>query len=59
MRTLLEAVGTATEQHNGKLEVTLGGETVVLDPPRGKDIDEQMIVDLRRMLRRAGLAPAG
>jgi hypothetical protein len=31
----------------------------VLQPPHGKDIDQQMIVDLRRMLRRAGLAPAG
>jgi hypothetical protein len=57
--SLLEAVGTATEEHNGKLRVTLGGETEVLQPPHGKDIDQQMIVDLRRMLRRAGLAPAG
>jgi hypothetical protein len=53
VRALLEAVGTATEEHNGKLRVTLGDETEVLQPPRGKDIDEQMIVDLRRMLRRA------
>jgi hypothetical protein len=30
-------------------------ETEVLQPPRGKDIDAQMIVDLRRMLTRAGL----
>jgi hypothetical protein len=58
VRTLLESAGTATEEHNGKLKVTLGSETEVLQPPRGKDIDEQMIVDLRRMLRRAGLAPA-
>jgi len=57
MRSLLEAVGTATEEHNGKLRVTLGDETEVLQPPRGKDIDQQMIVDLRRMLTRAGLAP--
>jgi hypothetical protein len=57
--SLLEAVGTATEEHNGKLRVTLGDETEVLQPPHGKDIDQQMIVDLRRMLRRAGLAPAG
>ena len=59
VRALLEAVGTVTEQHNGNLKVTIGDETEVLDPPRGKDIDQQMIVDLRRMLRRAGLAPAG
>jgi hypothetical protein len=58
VRALLEAVGTVTEEHNGKLKVTLGDETEVLQPPREKDIDQQMIVDLRRMLRRAGLAPA-
>jgi hypothetical protein len=57
VRALLEAVGTATEEHNGRLRVTVGDETEVLQPPHGKDIDQQMIVDLRRMLRRAGLAP--
>ena len=56
VRSLLEAMGAATELHNGKLEVTLGGETEVLQPPRGKDVDAQMIVDLRRMLKNAGAA---
>jgi hypothetical protein len=58
VRALLESVGTATDEHNGKLKVTLGDETEVLQP-HGKDIDQQTIVDLRRMLTRAGLAPAG
>jgi hypothetical protein len=57
VKSLLEAVGTTTEEHNGKLRVTLGDETEVLQPPHEKDIDQQMIVDLRRMLRRAGLEP--
>jgi hypothetical protein len=56
--SLLEAVGTVTRKHNGKLEVTVGPETEVLDQPRGKDIDQQLIVDLRRMLTSAGLAPS-
>jgi hypothetical protein len=56
---LFEVVGTVTEEHNGRLKVTLGDETEVLEPPHGKDIDQEMIVDLRRMLRRAGLTPAG
>jgi hypothetical protein len=30
----------------------------VLRPPHGKDVDEQMIVDLRRMLTRAGFTAA-
>jgi hypothetical protein len=57
--SLLNAVGTATEQHNGKVRVTLGPETEVLRPPHGKDIDEQTLVDLRRMLRQAGFGPEG
>ncbi|HZN81680.1 MAG TPA: hypothetical protein VFC01_18635 [Mycobacterium sp.] len=55
--SLLEYVGTTTEERNGKFRVTLGPETEVLEAPRGKDIDEQLIVDLRRMLRQAGLTP--
>jgi hypothetical protein len=58
VRSLLEAVGTITEELNGKLRVTLGPETEVLRPPGGKDIDQQMIVDLRRMLSNAGLEPS-
>jgi hypothetical protein len=59
VRSLLEAVGTVTEHHNGRVEVTLGDETEVFDPPKDKDVDKQMIVDLRRMLTRTGIAPSG
>ena len=55
--SLLEAVGAATEEHNGKVKVTLGDETQILQPPRAKDIDQQMIVDLRRMFANAGFSP--
>jgi hypothetical protein len=44
VKSLLDAVGATTEEHNGKLKVTLGGETEVLEAPRGKDIDAQMRV---------------
>jgi hypothetical protein len=54
VRSLLEAVGTVTDQHNGRVEVALGEETEVFDPPKDKDVDKQMIVDLRRMLTNAG-----
>jgi hypothetical protein len=53
VRSLLEALGAVTEERNGKLRVELGGEVEVLVPPRRKDIDRQMTVDLRRMLSRA------
>ena len=55
--SLLEAVGSVTEEHNGKVKITLGGKTEVLRPPRGKDVDKGTIVELRRMLSSAGLAP--
>ena len=58
VRSLLQAVATdVEEEHNGKLRVTLGGETEVFDRPHGKDVDTQMLVDLRRMLTRAGITP--
>jgi hypothetical protein len=53
VRSLLEALGSVTEEHNGKLKIDLGGEVEVLTPPHHKNIDRQMIVDLRRMLSRA------
>jgi hypothetical protein len=52
--SLLAAVGSTTEQHGGKFAVTVGSETEFFDPPAHKDIDTQMIVDLRRMLTQAG-----
>jgi hypothetical protein len=56
--SLLAAVGTTTQEPNGTVKVELGGETEVLRPPDDKDVDRQMIVDLRRMLTNAGLEPS-
>jgi hypothetical protein len=57
VKSLLDALEAATEEHNGKLKVTLGGETKVFQPPRGKDVDRALVADLRGMLGRAGLEP--
>jgi hypothetical protein len=56
--SLLNAVGTVDVHHDGQLTVTIGSETEFLDPPAGKDIDAQMVVDLRRMLTTAGFGPS-
>jgi hypothetical protein len=56
VKALLESVGAASEEPNGALRVKLGGETEVLRRPHGKDIDTQTVVDLRRMLSRAGFS---
>ena len=55
--SLLEAVGTVTVRHDGKVAVKIGPELEFLDPPAGKDIDTQMVIDLRRMLSNAGYGP--
>ena len=55
VRSLLEAIGDVTEEHNGKFKVKVGGGTVRLERPRGKDVNEQTVVDLRRMLGEPGL----
>jgi hypothetical protein len=54
--SLLEAVGSVEERHDGKFVVTVGVETETLERPRDKDIDVQQVVDLRRMLSNAGYA---
>jgi hypothetical protein len=46
-------------RHDGKVAVKLGSELEFLEPPTGKkDIDEQMVIDLRRMLSMAGYGPS-
>ena len=56
--SLLESVGTVTEEHDGRYKVTLGTETQTFDNPRHHNLDEQQVVDLRRMLRGAGISEA-
>ena len=57
--SLLRAVGSVSERHDGKFKVTVGPETEVMSRPRGKDVDVRMVTDLRRMLVQAGLSPGG
>jgi len=55
--SLLEAAGEVEERHDGKFRVTVGEETEIMERPRHKDIEVQMVVDLRRMLKNAGFEP--
>jgi len=57
--SLLEAIGEVRDEHNGKFKVAVGGETETLHRPNGKDVSEQMVVDLRRMLGAAGITAEG
>jgi hypothetical protein len=56
--SLLEAVASVEEQHDGRFVVTLGDETESFERPNGKDISVQQVVDLRRMLTSAGFGDA-
>ena len=49
--SLLQSVAEVSERHDGRYKVTLGDETETLDAPAGHDVDEQMVIDLRRMLQ--------
>lgn len=55
--SLLENVATVHKEHDGRYKVTLGSETETFDVPGHADIDEQQVVDLRRMLNGAGITP--
>ncbi|HWF22600.1 MAG TPA: hypothetical protein VG226_10665 [Acidimicrobiales bacterium] len=56
--SLLEGVADVAKEHDGKFKVKLGPETETLEAPKGPDIDEQMVIDLRRMLKGAGITSA-
>ena len=56
--SLLRSVAQVVEEHDGRLKVTLADETETLDVPAGHDVNEQMVIDLRRMLKGAGIGPA-
>jgi hypothetical protein len=53
--SLLQSVGHVIEEPSGRYTVTLGAETESFDAPRHHDIDEQQVIDLRRMLKGAGV----
>ena len=55
--SLLQRVATVSEERDGRYAVTLGSETETFDAPRHHDIDEQQVIDLRRMLKGAGITP--
>jgi len=53
--SLIAEVGTIAEQPNHRFTVRIGTETETFDRPRGDDVDEQQVVDLRRMLANVGI----
>ena len=56
--SLLDAIGTVEVHHDGQVAVRVGSESAFFAHPTGKDIDEQMVIDLRRLLSKAGYEPS-
>ena len=52
--SLLEAVGSVVENHDGTVAATVGSETGYFEAPAHKDIDTQTVACLRRILSSAG-----
>jgi hypothetical protein len=57
--SLLEAIATVEERHDGRYHLVLGEADMVISRPRHKDIDTQLVVDLRNLLSAAGYGPKG
>lgn len=52
--SLLEAAGTVEKRPDGKYAVKVGGEELVVRPPKDKDIDVDEVLGLRHMLTSVG-----
>jgi hypothetical protein len=55
--SLLRGVGATIEVHEDRFTVTTGSETEGFHRPKGPDLDEQDVIDLRRMLTNLGVTP--
>ncbi len=55
--SLLGAVGTVEEKHDGRFRITVGAEIEVFDRSHHKDISIEQVIDFRRMLKNAGYGP--
>lgn len=60
VRSLLEHVGEVQEERDGRLRVTIAGSTRVFESLHNHHrhaLDEQQVLDVRRMLADVGITP--
>ncbi len=55
--SLLGALGTVEDRHDGKVKVTVGAGTAFFETPRDHNAGVEQIVELRHLLGDAGYAP--
>jgi hypothetical protein len=56
--SLLDAIGSVDVHPGGQVAVKVGSESAFFTHPEGNDIDEQMVLDLRHLLTKAGYQPS-
>ena len=56
--SLLDAIGSVDVHPGGQVAVKVGSESAFFTHPEGNDIDEQMVLDLRPLLAKAGYQPS-
>ncbi|MFD1713796.1 hypothetical protein ACFSBZ_04865 [Amnibacterium flavum] len=54
---LLNEVADVREEHDGKFVVKLGDDRITITKPRHKNVDEQLVLDLRKLFKDAGYLP--
>ena len=57
VESLLGQLGEIRETSHGSLEITIGEHLSFLGGPRHRELTEQHVVDLRKILRSAGITP--
>lgn len=54
--SLLDQLGETRETSHGSLEVTIGDEVDFISGPRHRELTDDHVAQLRRLLRKAGLS---
>ena len=54
--SLLQHIGTVTERHNGDYEVAIGAHAIIIDRPKGHDLEGDQLRTLRHFLAQAGMS---
>ena len=55
--SLLDQLGGTSETSHGSLEITIGEDIDFIKGPRHRELTEDHVVHLRKVLRKAGLTP--
>lgn len=56
--SLLSAIGDVEEKHDGRVAITVSGQTKVLGRPKSKDLGGEEVIEVRQFLKETGFAPA-